>query len=306
MWLSTSSIKIRPLVTVTRAKKGLARVLGCLLVAAGLLGTAERASRAEEANAAMRELADSTDFRVRVSAALLLGHTHPSGAREALEDALGDAHPAVRVAVARSLGALGDFAALPALQRRLADDDSASVTAQVRVAIAQLHAATASGPATADPSARRLTPGVRYVIELGAMHNRTAVGGQRGDDLARVLAEAARSRACAMRGMVVIDSDDSLRQQAVARHVPVLTLDGSLTQITESRVGARTQVQVRVEFAVRRGQTLKGTVSGAATTFGSGAEISDEGRGKLEEDAVAAAVQSALRGAEEGLLVAAR
>jgi hypothetical protein len=63
---------------------------------------------------------------------------------------------------------------------------------------------------------------------------------------------------------------------------------------------------VHVEFAVRRGQTLKGTVSGGATTFGPGSDLTEQGRRKLQEDALAAAVQSALRGAEDGLLVAAR
>ncbi|HEX4448165.1 MAG TPA: hypothetical protein VH044_15560, partial [Polyangiaceae bacterium] len=93
---------------------------------------------------------------------------------------------------------------------------------------------------------------------------------------------------------------------AAARHVPVITLDGNVMQVAESRVGGGTQVQVHVEFAVRRGQTLKGTVSGAATTFGQGGEMTEESRRKLQQDAVAAAVQSALRGAEDGLLVAAR
>lgn len=270
--------------------------------------TVARASTAEETNSAMRELAESGDFRVRVSAALVLGHTHPSGAREALEEALADFHPAVRVAAARSLGALGDPAALPALQRRLAEDSSASVTAQLRVAIAQLHRAAASDPADADGTSHRLSPATRYVVELGAMHNRTSVKGERGEQLERVLGEAARARAHTMRGTAVVEceGDDSLRQQAAERHIPVLTLDGNLTQVTVARVGGGTQAQVRVEFAVRRGQTLKGTVSGAATSFAPGTELSEEGRRKLEEGAVAAAVQSALRGADEGLLVAAR
>ena len=109
-----------------------------------------------------------------------------------------------------------------------------------------------------------------------------------------------------MRAGVFVEGDEALRQQASARHVPVITLDGNLTQVTEARIGGGTQVQVHVEFAVRRGQTLKGTVSGAATTFGPGSDITEQGRRKLEEDAVQAAVQSALRGAEDGLLVAAR
>jgi hypothetical protein len=282
----------------------LGRALGCTLVAGCLASTIAGVSRAEDPGATMRDLADASDFRVRVSAALVLGHTRPDGAREALEEALGDVHPAVRVAAARALGSLADPAALPALEQRLARDSSASVTAQLRVAIAHLREAAGSDGAA--PDAHRLAPGVRYLVELGSMSNHSAVSGDRGAELAHVLGDAARARAGAMRGTAFLDGDASLRQQATQRHVPVITLDGNVTQITESRIGGGTQVQVRVEFAVRRGQTLKGTVSGAATTFGPGSELTDQGRRQLEEGAVQAAVQSALRGAEEGLLVAAR
>ncbi len=280
----------------------LRRALACVLLGAALSTTAGVAT-AEDATTTMRELAESTDFRVRVSAALVLGHTRPDGAREALEDALSDGHPAVRVAAARALGSLGDPEALTALQHRLAQDSSSSVTAQLRVSIAELKRIAGSD---SSEDSRHLSPGVRYVVELGSMRNHSSIGAGRGEELAQVLGAAARSRAQAMRGGVFVDGDESLRQQANARHVPVITLDGNVTQVTESRVGGGMQVQVRVEFAVRRGQTLKGTVSGGATTFGSGSEITDQGRRKLEDDAVQAAVQSALRGAEDGLLVAAR
>jgi hypothetical protein len=252
----------------------------------------------------MRDLAEASDFRVRVSAALVLGHTRPEGALAALENALGDGHPAVRVAVARALGTLGDPAALGALQRRLAQDSSPSVTAQLRVSIAELK--RIAGADSAGDDVRHLPPGARYLVDLGSMRNHSSIGGSRGEELAQILGAAARSRAQSMRAGVFVDGDDSLRQQASARHVPVITLDGNLTQVSEARVGGGTQVQVRVEFAVRRGQTLKGTVSGAATTFGPGSDITEQARRKLEEDAVQAAVQSALRGAEDGLLVAAR
>jgi HEAT repeat protein len=294
-----------PALALTRSTQRLRRGLGCVLLACALTGSASRPSTADDSSGAMHELAESSDFRVRVNAALVLGHTRAAGAREALEGALHDGHPAVRVAAARSLGALGDSAALPALQRRLAEDDSASVIAQVRVAIAQIRRA-GSEPASVDAASRRLPPGLRYLVELGVMHNRSAVKGGRGEELERALGEAARARAHAMRGTAVVEGDDPARQQAIERHIPVLTLDGNLTQVTEARVGGSIQVQVRVEFAVRRGQTLKGTVSGAATSFGQETELSSEGRRKLEEEALSAAVQSALRGAEEGLLVAAR
>jgi hypothetical protein len=288
---------------ITDTTRSLQRALSCVLLGAALSATAAGVASAEDPSATMRELAESSDFRVRVSAALVLGHTRPDGAREALEEALNDGHPAVRVAAARALGSLGDPAAMSALQHRLAQDTSSSVTAQLRVAIAELKRAAGS---ESGEDARRLSPGVRYVVELGSMRNHSTIGAGRGEELAQVLGAAARARAQAMRGCVFTDGDESLRQQANARHVPVITLDGNVMQITEARVGGGTQVQVRVEFAVRRGQTLKGTVSGGATTFGPGSDITDQGRRKLEEDAVEAAVQSALRGAEDGLLIAAR
>ncbi len=87
--------------------------------------------------------------------------------------------------------------------------------------------------------------------------------------------------------------------------MPVITLDGSVTQLTESSTAGSLQVRASVEFAMRREQTLKGMLSGAATTFGSASRISDEGRRQLQDDAVDGAVQSALRGADQGLSSAA-
>jgi hypothetical protein len=286
----------------------LRRALGCVVIAGALVatsGTVTRVAAAEDPSATMHDLSEASDFRVRVSAALVLGHTRPEGALDALEDALNDVHPAVRVAAARALGMLGDPAALPALEKRLGHDASASVGSQLRAAVAQLRR-NGGTESDVDGAPRRLPPGVHYLVELGSMSNHSAVGGDRGDELARVLGEAARARAGSMKGTAFLDGDPSLREQAAKRHVPVITLDGNVTQVTEARVGGGMQVQVRVEFAVRRGQTLKGTVSGAATTFGSGGDITEQSRRRLEDDAVQAAVQSALRGAEDGLLVATR
>jgi hypothetical protein len=255
---------------------------------------------AQDPRGALHDLTDSPDFRVRVSAALYLGRTRPPGARAVLEHALSDAHPTVRVAAAAALGSLGDPFALAALARRHAVEPSASVNAQLQSSIDQLRR---SGPA--DPAAGAtdtLGPNVRYVVRLGAMRNPSGV---RGEDLRRVLQSAARSRARAIHGMAVVDSDPALMAQAIERHLPVLTLDGSVTQMSESRMEGSLQVQARVEFAVRREQTLKGTLSGAATTFGSALTLSEQGRRQLQDDAVDGAVQSALRGAEQGLMNAA-
>jgi hypothetical protein len=256
---------------------------------------------AAEPDSAIQELAHSTDFRVRVNAALLIGRTQPAGAREALERALDDGHPTVRAAAAEALGLLGDPLALTSLQRRLVVERSPSVKAQIRASTDQLRAAATASQSEDDASARP-APDVRCVLTIGTMRNASGV---RGEDLRRVLADAARSRVQVLRGIAVAHDDGSSLRQAAARRVPVITLDGNVTQLTEARVGTSLQVHAAVEFTVRRDQTLRGTVSGAATTFGSGPTISDEGHRRLQDDAVDGAVESALRGAEQRLIVAA-
>jgi hypothetical protein len=276
------------------------RSLCCALAVLAVCVAAPRLALAQDPAGALRDLTDSSDFRVRVSAALYLGRTHPVGAREALEHALSDAHPAVRVAAASALGSLGDPTAIAALARRASTEPSESVKAQLQSSIDQLRRGVAADQPSAD--SHKLGPNVRYVVRLGSMRNPSGV---RGEDLRRVLQSAARSRARGLHGTAIVDADAALLAQAMERHLPVLTLDGSVMQVIEARVEGSTQVQARVEFAVRREQTLKGTLSGAATTFGSGQVISDQGRRQLQDDAVDGAVQSALRGADQGLMIAA-
>jgi hypothetical protein len=278
------------------------RALCCVLASAALSVSTSRIALAQDPAGALRDLGESPDFRVRLSAALYLGRYKPPGAREALERALGDAHSAVRVAVAAALGALGDPAALAALSRRMQSEPSASVRAQIQSTIDRLHQGVAADQAPPDGARHTLAANVRYLVKLGTMRNPSGV---RGDELRLVLHAAVRSRAHGIHGAVVVDgADPTLLAQAAERRLPILTLDGSLMALTESRVADSVQVQARVEFAVRREQTLRGTLSGAATTFGSSPTLTDQGRRALQDDAVDGAVQSALRGADQGLVAA--
>jgi len=286
---------------------GVRRILrhgvGPMVIAVALVLTSAHPVRAGDSALALREVAGAADFRIRVSAALVLGRTRPAGALEALEHALADPHPAVRAASAEALSALGDASALPALEQRASLEVSPSVKAQLRVTVDALRGdVTLQQPIEGGEEAHDARE-VRYVIALGAMRNGTGV---RGDELIAVLSDAARTRTHAWRAAAVMESSASARKQAAVRHVPVITLDGNVAQMFESRVAGNVQVHARVEFTVRRDQTLKGTVSGAATTFGSGAAISEQARRQLQNDAIDGAVQSALRGAEQDLIVAAR
>jgi hypothetical protein len=291
----------------------LSRRAACVGIGLVLLSaSAPRLALAQDPVGALRDLSQSPDFRVRVSAALYLGRARPPGAREALETALGDTHPAVRVAAASALGALGDPMAITALARRLGSETSASVKAQIQSSIEQLRRGVApdqggapqgtppGAGSTPDASRRQLGSNVHYVVRIGTMRNPTGI---RGDELRSVLHDAVRSRARYLKGGAVVD-DPALLAQATERRLPIITLDGSLLQLAETRVAESVQVQARVEFAVSREKVLKGMLSGAATTFGSTPTLTDLGRRRLQDDAVDGAVESALRGADQGLIVA--
>jgi hypothetical protein len=283
---------------VRASRRRFPRRWGWLLAAAFcLVSSGARSSRAEDPGAASGSELTSPDFRVRASAAVALGRMRVVSARGALEHALSDSHPAVRAAAAEALGSIGDDAAIPALTQRLASEPAAAVRAQIVSSIDLLRAAGQSDVAAA------LAGDVHYVIALGSMRNSTGI---RAEELRTVLSAATRDRARTLRGAAVAERDAPLVRRAAARHIPVLVLDGNVTQVLESRGSDGVQIRATVEFTVRRDQTLKGTLSGRATSFGSASGISDEARRQLQDDAVSGAVQSALRGVEQGLIVAAR
>jgi hypothetical protein len=139
--------------------------------------------------------------------------------------------------------------------------------------------------------ARVLGPNVRFVVRLGSMRNSTGI---RSDEMLGVLQGAARSRVRMMQGAAVVaEGDAALLRQASARRVPIVTIEGSLTRLAESSAAGGVQVQARVEFLVRRGQLLKSTLTGGATTFGTTPTLSDLGRRRLQDDEVDGAVQRA-------------
>jgi hypothetical protein len=262
---------------------------------------AHDAPASDPVNAA-HDIQTSDDFRVRVSAALTLGRTGVPGSRVLLEQALSDAHPAVRIAAAAGLAALGDAAAIPALQQHLGSERSAGVKSQISQAIATLNTASRIAP---DSEAR--WESTRYVVAIGNMHNRSQIAGTHASD---VLRSATQTHAKSIPGAIVSDGNDTmLFQQAAARHVPVFLLDGALQHLNVGRKDSELSYHAQVDYSMRRvpQQQLRGMLTGSATSFGSVNALHDPGTvTALEDQAIEGAVESALRGAARGLGEASR
>jgi hypothetical protein len=255
------------------------RVLGVVVVILAM-------APAGDSVALDRDLAEASDFRVRVQAALRLGRAGPS-ARADLERGLRDAHPAVRVACAVALGSLGDPASVPAVEQAIRTETMASAKTAMQDVVAKLKASRAGdAPASVDSA--------KYIVQLGAMRNNTGV---RTNDLDGVMKQAARSKARSIKGALVVEgSDAAVLQKATEKKIPVLLVDGSLTRLTQTtgRDGG-VIVTAQVDLSVRRvpQQVLKGMISGSAAASDD-SRASQKAITELQNRAVGGAVESAV------------
>jgi hypothetical protein len=266
----------------------------------GMLAVGAQDAPAQDPVDAAHDLQTSDDFRVRVSAALTLGRAKSPGARAQLEQALDDAHPAVRIAAAAGLRALGDADAVPALRQHLGSEQSPGVRSQIASTIEAL------GRASQAASAEEKWQATRYVVALGDMHNRSQVPGTHAVD---VLRAATQAHAKLIPGALVAENDPAIFEQAAARHVPVFMLDGALQKLSQARKNTELSYNAQVDYSMRRvpQQQLRGILSGSATSFGSVNALRDPGTvALLEDQAIDGAVESALRGAARGFGDAAR
>jgi HEAT repeat protein len=281
-----------------RRSSGARRWLCAFAIGLGVLAIKAADAPAQSPVDAIHDLQTSDDFRVRVSAALTLGRSHAAGARAVLEQALGDAHPAVRIAAAAALGVLGDPAAVPALRQHLGSEQSAGVRSQMTTTIATLSRA-------APDDGDQKWEATRYVVAIGDMHNRSQVPGTHAVD---VLRSATQTHAKLIPGVLVAD-DQTLIDQAAARHLPVFKLDGALQRLSQARKNTELSYNAQVDYSMRRvpQQALRGVLSGSATSFGSVNALHDPGTVMaLEDQAIDGAVESALRGAARGFGEASR
>jgi hypothetical protein len=144
----------------------------------------------------------------------------------------------------------------------------------------------------------------RYAIEIGRMKN---LSGVRDGELSAVLRDAARLQAHSLPGARVYDEGDPETERAASK-MPVLLLEGQITRLAQAQASGAMRIEARVEFSVKRvpQQTLKGTLSGGATAVESLRTLSTQRLVELQNQTVGSAVESALRGADTGLALAAK
>lgn len=278
---------------------------------------------AQDRNALVRALSSGNDFRVRVQAAFAMGNSRDPNYRSNLETALRDSNPAVRAAAATALGRLGSRSALRAL-RRAQRDSSAAVRLQAERSIRTLTAATTTAPSAAPrartsdgfyapavtiaPSADQIPwPRVRYVVVLGDMTNRSTF---RSGALETHLRNEVHRALRLLRGVAVFQTSGALdrraREEIRRRNLPTLQLDGSVTRVQRRRARSEVSVRAEVSLMLLDQGNIRSTLSGAAT--GSEAPRSDRGlqTNRLAQQALAAAVRSAMSSVPTALVSASR
>jgi hypothetical protein len=226
-----------------------------------------------------KDVLSASDFRVRVSSALALGKKKDGGSVSTLGQALKDDNAAVRAAAAAALSQIGDLSALPLLERARATEKDATVKASIEKAITALK------------------PKTKYIVTFGKLENKSGNPKVSSHFLSAVKAEVGR-----IPGVEVASSATEAAQKAKEKSVPTIGLDGRLVTLAKSSAGGDVAFAAKVEFVIRKDQSLKATVKGDAKALANSKSVKgDADLASLQADAVTAAIQSALKGAPTAL-----
>lgn len=272
-------------------RRALPGVLCAALVAGAGASQWPAPARADD-DSAQRDLGSAADFRVRVAAALTLGKSKSPGARQALERALSDSHPAVRAAAAAALGTLGDVRALPALKLAVGAEANAGAKAQMEQTIKKLSSAS---PVKA-----------KYLVALGKLENKSGVAGAA---LGPMLKSSTRERMGLIPGVEVLADGTDAAAEGKSRKLPAFQIDGSLTKLSKREGSDGVGFEARVEFVLRKvpDQTLTGTLNGSAKALADAKDVRGQSElAQLQLDALSGAVETAFKGAPPAFAAAAR
>jgi hypothetical protein len=260
--------------------------LGVAVLAALVTCGFPGAARAQDDNVLHQLLREARDYRVRERAAAALGRRPGARSALALEAALNDRHPAVRIAAARALGQLGAAEALPAL-RKCAREPVVAKHARHSIAqieLAQKHRGVAAGPARP----------VRYSVWIGELRDRSR---EPAEGMLPVLANSLDE------ALRTIDGVSMLGLDGTPAGIPIYRVDGQIIDtnraLLEDKVTAHASVALLL--TAESDKTLKIVFKGSSTTI---EDLDRKGIAQPERVAKLAierAVRAALRNASSAM-----
>ncbi len=282
--MSARSISKR---SASAARGGLRRVSVAILLSL-TLGLVSSTTVAQDTGALHRDVVGASDFRVRVASALALGKKKDPASLSPLTKALSDANPAVRSAAAAALGSIADPRSQAGLEAAKAAESDAGVRRSIDQALALV----------------KRNSKTKYIVSIGRLENKS--GNPKMDAAFRSVAKAEISR---LPNVEVADSDQAAVAKAKEKKLPTIALDGRLVGLDKATMGADVGYAARVEFVVRKipEQALKASVKGNAKALASKSQVKTDSQiAQLQNDAVTAAVQSALENAPTALEAASK
>ncbi len=268
-----------------RAAKLLFTVLFVAIASVGM----PQSSRAQSVDSLKKDLSSSVDYRVRMTAALALGKSKDPSSVGPLVGALADQHVAVRASAAAALGSLGQASALGSLEAAKERESAANVRREMEAAIAKI---------------RAQSPKAKVLVQMGRLENKSG-----NPKLGPAFQKIARDELSRLPGVELLGEAADAAVESKRRRLPTVALDGRLVQVQKAQSSREIGYSAKVEFLIRKlpDQALKGTVRGdARASTDPRAVKSPSEHALLQEDAVVAAVQSALKGAPTALEAAGR
>lgn len=241
-------------------------------------------------------LRTSTQYRVRVQAALTLGEIGDPASLPALVEALQDEEPTVRAASLAALARMGDPSVLDAVRGRVRDRDGA-VARQARTtqrALEQVaeRQAAAGGVGTGGVAPPPPTGTPRFYIGLGGMGNRAGV---RGDEAKALLRRFLSEQIASTPGVVITPDGETPAQTTKVLKQRRLTgywVDGSITKLTQENGSVRAEISLMV--MTNPGRDLRMMLSGAASVSATG-RVSPGLETDLQNQALRGAATGAVR-----------
>jgi len=242
-------------------------------------------ARAKDIAELHRDLADSSDFRLRVSAALALGQMGRRESVSRLIKALDDSHPAVRASASAALAKIGDGAAIGPIEAAAGRESVATVKAQHQASLIRLRRGSGASPSASAP---------RFVVKLGTLANKTGVRSPEGE---KVFRDATRAQLAKVPGALLPGEREDASTIGKARSLPVVGIDGSISKLNSAKSGGDVGWDAQVEYLVKQlpQQALKSTIKGRGKALASAGAVRGQAeQTQLQVDAVNAAVESAL------------